>query len=385
MSISDEYEAIYRRIEDLAGIDRTPRLLEQINALDLTDYDKRLYLLLDIGYKPANYPVWGNLSVFTQCEWTNLLFGLEPMKADIQFPSPDDFDVLIRTVDAWLIIHRLVGDQFGNVRPARSNPEVIKRDRLSIPNNSYTKSDLITATRSASLPISCHIEHPTNKSLRSRGEQPIWILRKSAGGFWEVGNEANPETLKAVTAFMDIAYAIGAEGRDFSPLKLPGNQSEEGDKVGANSPSLSENGLETSSIDGKPSDDRSWTGFGSDDVADAKARRNYKHARQKLLDDIEIAHETGNSAEEDEAQGRLDELELFMNETTMPGGKSRKLSAGDPIEKATANARDRKSTAIKKIEEAGLHDMAKHLKDCYLVKKREVAYIKGHPFPEWLI
>ena len=128
MSISEEYEAIYRRIEDIAGIDRTPRVLEQINALELSDYEKRQDLLLDIGYTPVNYVIWGNLRVFSQCEWTSLLVGIEPIRPDIQFPNPDEFDVLIRTVDAWMVIHSLVGDQLRDVTPEKLNPEVLKRD-----------------------------------------------------------------------------------------------------------------------------------------------------------------------------------------------------------------------------------------------------------------
>lgn len=383
MPNSDEYEAIYRRIEDLAGIDRTPRLLVQINVLELSEFDRRLDLLLDIGYKPVNYAVWGKLKVFSQCEWTNLLLGIEPMKPDIQFPNPDDFDVLIRAVDAWLIVHRLVGDQLRNVTPERSAPEVIKRDGVGIPNNSYAKSDLITATNFVSLPISCHLEHSTNDLLRSQDEPPIWVLRKVSGGFWEVGNEARPKKLKAITAFMDIEYAISTEGQDFSPLKLPGNQSEKGDNMTADS-SSSNIGWDVGGVDVDQTDNRDWTGFGSDDVADSTAREQYRNARQKLLNDIEIAVDTGDAAEENRAQDQLGQLELYMNQVTRPGGKSRKLSAGDPIEKATAAARDRKSTAIKKIEEAGLHEIAKHLKDCYLVRKRQVSYTKGHPFPEWL-
>ena len=149
--------------------------------------------------------------------------------------------------------------------------------------------------------------------------------------------------------------------------------------------SSSETGSYKGSLDVETSDDRAWTGFGSDDIADSKARRNYENARQRLRNDIDIARETRDSTAENVAKGNLDELEIFMNDLTMPGGKSRKLSIGDPIEKATAAARDRKSTAITKIKEAGLHDMAKHLKDCYLVRKREVTYVTGHPYPKWII
>ncbi len=58
MSDSDEYQKIYRRIEDMAGVDRTPRLLEQINGLELSNFELRLKLLIDIGYQRANL---GNL------------------------------------------------------------------------------------------------------------------------------------------------------------------------------------------------------------------------------------------------------------------------------------------------------------------------------------
>ena len=134
---------------------------------------------------------------------------------------------------------------------------------------------------------------------------------------------------------MDIKHAISTEGRDFSPLELPGSRSEEGDNVVADSPSSSNHGSDIGIVDGKPSDDRAWTGFGSDDVADSRARNEYEKARQKLLDDIEIAVDTGDTAEENRAKDQLIELESYMNQATRPGGQSRKLATGDPIEKGS--------------------------------------------------
>lgn len=385
MSSRDEYEAIYRRIEDLAGIDRTPRLLAQINALEPSDYEERLELLLDIGYMPTNYSVWGNLDVFSQCEWTNLLFGLEPMKPDVQFPNPDDFDVLIRTVGAWLVVNRLIGDQLRYVSAAKISQEIIKKDRDAIPNNSYSKTDLLAATSAVFLPVPRQLGHLTDKSVLSSDEKPNWILRKIAGGIWEVGNKAQPEKLKAVTGFMDMAFAIRAEGKELSPLELPGNRSEESDIVRVNLASSPESRSDIGSVDGKIPDDQAWTGFGSDDVADKKARTQYRVARQKLIAEVETAIETGNTDAAAEAQSCLDELEHYMSDVTMPGGRSRKLSKGDLIEKATAAARDRKATALNKLKEAGLHDMVSHLRDYYKTRKREVAYIKGYPFPHWIL
>ena len=123
MSISDEYNEIYRRIEELVGVDE-PTVLRQINSLELSDYERRRHLLLKIGYEPAKYDVWPNLHVLSQCEWTNLLLGTEPMDPNIRFPNPDNFWGLIRSVKAWLVIHRLVADNLRTATPANRRPVI---------------------------------------------------------------------------------------------------------------------------------------------------------------------------------------------------------------------------------------------------------------------
>ena len=108
MSTSDEYRAIYRRIHKSGGFLNTPKCLEQINALGQSDYEERLELLIDIGYKQTNFDVWKHFEVLSECEWTNLLIGIEPMKPDVPYPHPDDFNVLISTVSVWLVLNRLI-------------------------------------------------------------------------------------------------------------------------------------------------------------------------------------------------------------------------------------------------------------------------------------
>ena len=378
MSNTDEYETILRRIEDMAGIDRTPRLLDKLNKLDFADHDSRLDILLDIGYKPADFRIWGNLRVFSQCEWTNLILGIEPMNPNIRFPNPDEFLTLLHTVDAWLVIHRLIDDQLKGAKTERTNPEVVKHDTGRIPNSSFEKSDLIAATSSVSVPIPCHLGNTTDISVGSQKNNPEWVFRKLSGDFWEIGTMQDCRKLKGVTAFLDMAYAIDAEGKDINPLDLPGSQSIEREHVNQ---SETTNREHTNS----PEDDGpGWTGFGSDDVADSNYRHQIKKVLEKLKNDIEIAKETGDRSQEERARAELEDLQLYADQLTRPGGKSRKLTIGDPVVKATHAARDRKKTAISKINDANLPEVAKHLNDCYLVRNRSVTYMSGPPNPKWI-
>jgi hypothetical protein len=369
VSDADKYEAIFRRIEDIAGIDRTPRLLKQINTLELSEYEKRHDLLLDIGYEAANFEVWRKHRVFTQCEWTTLLLGLEPMKLDAEFPTSDRFGALVKTVDAWLVVHRLMNDWLRDAKVVSENPGVVKQGSR-IQNDSYSREDFIKAANTVGLPIPPLLLHSPVPKARPTNEGPEWVFRKSnREGFWEIGIRSDPILLKALSGFEDIAYAIKAEGHDFSPLALPGSQS-------IDLP-------DTTTASDVPCHDEPWTGFGSDDVADNKARASFKDAEKKLLDDIEIAQETGDSVAVMRAQTQLDELKVFMQDTTRPGGKPRKLSAGDPIEKAASAARERKRRAIKALRRANLDDMADHLDKNFRVAKRQISYVNGLPFPEW--
>jgi len=165
---SDEYEKTYRRIEDMAGVDRTPRLLEQINALAISDYERRLELLVDIGYEPAKHEFWQHVEVFSLSEWSSLLIGIEPMKTDVRHPNPDPFDVLIRTVNVWLSIHRLIGDKLLDIDAEKEQPAIVKSGRDALLNDSYRKADLIAATIAAAIPIPHKLTSVASKKLHHR-------------------------------------------------------------------------------------------------------------------------------------------------------------------------------------------------------------------------
>ena len=65
MSDADQYKKIYQRIERLAGLDPTPRLLQEINSLGLSDFGQRLTRLVELGYQPTDHEVWKDMMVLS--------------------------------------------------------------------------------------------------------------------------------------------------------------------------------------------------------------------------------------------------------------------------------------------------------------------------------
>lgn len=223
-------------------------------------------------------------------------------------------------------------------------------------------------------------------SNRSDTHSPNWILRKMSGDRWQVGEESNFETFSHSNGFADFAYVIvAAEEKDITPLMLPGSRTEESDNLPKGVATTPSSNVHMGGFPGGDEEPPTWTGFGSDNYADPAAARQYQRAGDNLHEEIDAAIETGNESAEGDARSRLVELEHYINETTMPGGKPRKITTGDPIERATSNARERKRHIVKKLKNAGLDQIAAYIDDSYSIRKRTVSYVPRQPFPNWLL
>lgn len=349
MSISDEYDEIYRRIEGLVGVDE-PTVLRKINSLELSDYERRRHLLLKIGYEPAKYDVWPNLHVLSQCEWTNLLLGTEPMDPNIRFPSPDNFCVLIRSVKAWLVIHRLVADNLRIATPANRRPIIEKKDLEAFSNDSYSKSDLIKATSSAGLHIPVELQPRTEVAI-----SPVWVFRPAATSKWEVGAEGNTKLLPLRKGFEDLSKALRNPNEDV---------------------------LRT--IIGEDPDAFLHT-FGSDNVLDSRYKAELQDQIAEIKESISMAHDEGETDLVEEYEAALEELEDCLKCGTRPGYAAKRLDAGDPLKAITNRIRNRKRTIVKNLREAELDEIADHIEDQYQVGDWSVTYFAGGVMPSWIL
>ena len=211
---------------------------------------------------------------------------------------------------------------------------------------------------------------------------PRWLFRELSGGFWEFGEESNPVRLKSVKGFADMAYAFAMTDSNISPWALPGTPSKRSDKP-----------INTSPNSGAYVTQGPWFGFGSDEVSDTSALYEYRDERAELADQIEAAIDTGDF---DLAETLNEEWKWYkreMNNSLVKGyrpgqeyfGKRKKLNTADPVIKATRSARDRKKTAIQKIRESGLVEMADYVNESYVVQTRNIVYIPQAPFPVWIL
>ena len=346
MSKSDEYEAIYRRI--IAGIDRTPRLLKQINKLDLSDYDERRKLLLEIGYQPANYDLWKHIVVLSQFEWINLIIGIEPMNPNINSPNPDKFNELIWGVDCWSMMHRLVANKLINARIEIKRSEIqkmIKNTPETFSNDSYCIADFMDATESLSL----HIPSGLRESIISTSDEietdeRRWIFRRIANNQWEIGEEGASQRLKGVLGFHDLYFAIQNSGKD----------------------------IELESMVGAPAGE--LPNFGSGEMID----RQYILQVENAINDIQQSIDIAKSEKKDDLVRDYEDdktkLVKILRTGTRPGGKPRKLDEGNPKKKIAIMLRNRQETVQKKLEAASLLAVAKHFKAHYKVTDYSVSY-----------
>ena len=225
-----------------------------------------------------------------------------------------------------------------------------------------------------------HVEEVSRQRAKISGaldEKPIWILRQIPGGQWECGNESAPVRIKNLMGLADMAYAINSTGKEINPFDLPGSSGAVADI----------DNLRVSLFEGPDSGITESHGlhFGADDTAPPNDRRQYSEKIRELEDDIQAAEETGNDDEQAEKEAELAELRIHMTEMTSPGGKPKKLDFGNPTIKAGHNASGRKNTALGKLREAGLSDMAAHLDEFYNTGLKVIIYTSGRPFPDWIL
>ncbi len=352
MSSSDEYEEIYRRIQRSAGIDGIPRLLALINALELSDYDKRLELLSDIGYTPTNFDVWKNLEVLSQCEWTNLLIGVEPMKPDVPFPNPDDFNVLISSVNVWPVFHRLIHDKLLNVTAEMTRPAIMKKGKEAFSNDSYRKADFIRATESLGLPIPAELYESigsTSSEIEAEADEQRWIFRRLASNQWEIGKEGATKRLRGVLGFHDLMFAIQNRGKDIELETM----------VGMHANSLPD--------------------FGVDEEIDETTRVQVRKAIADLQENIESAKSANKFDLVDQYEADKAKYENYLRSSTKPGGMARALDKGNPKKKLAVTLRNRQFTVKKNLDAAGLSTIASHFVRHYKVTDYSVSYC---PLPD---
>jgi hypothetical protein len=122
-----------------------------------------------------------------------------------------------------------------------------------------------------------------------------------------------------------------------------------------------------------------------DDVLTEEAKAEFKERLGEIQGDKESAANSGNDAEferlEKEEEYILKELQAMAGTK----GRSRKLRAGN----AAITAHDRVEKAIRaareKIAEAGMCDLADHLKSTIKPEGVSFAYRPGSPAPDWKI
>ncbi len=299
MSNSDEYKSVYRRIEKLAGFDRTGTRLEQINALDLSDYDKRRNLLLEIGYQPANFDVWKHVVVFSQFEWTNLIIGIEPMNPNIIFPNRDQFNELIWSVDCWSMIHRLIADNLRKAKVETKRPSIskmIKNISNTFSNDSYSIADYVGATERIGLPIPAELYESIaiTSSELGAGER-CWIFRRLASNQWEIGKEGETKRLKGVLGFHDLMFALQNRGKDVELETM----------VGVHAGTLPD--------------------FSAAYEIDDEARRQVQAKIDKIQESIELAKSDGDLDLVEQYEIDKAPYEKYLREGTKPSGNARLL------------------------------------------------------------
>lgn len=347
MSSSDEYRAIYRRIQKSAGIDGVPQLLALINALELSDYVERLDLLIDIGYKKANFDVWKHFEVLSECEWTNLLIGIEPMKPDEQYPNPDDFNVLISSVNVWLVFHRLIHDKLLSSTAEIERPKIVKRGKEAFSNDSYRKADFTRVTESLGIPAPGELYDSTGWTSgefeAETGEQR-WIFRRLASNRWEIGEEGATKRLKGVLGIHDLMFAIQNRGKD---IKLE-------TMIGAHTKRLPD--------------------FSVEEEIDDTAMTQVQRAIDDIQENIDLAQLEGEFSLVEQYEKDKAPLENYLQSGTKPGGNARSLDAGNPRKKLARTLRNRFLTVNNNLKAADLSTIAGHFVSHYKITDYSVSY-----------
>lgn len=194
------------------------------------------------------------------------------------------------------------------------------------------------------------IQSPKIQELEDEREQllPCWMIKHAGGNRWLCGLENDLKPIRGTEGFKDLRYAVQADGKDCDPRAYMGNDVQSADK----------------------------THFGSSfEALDAETMRQIKNAIEDEKADFKSAKESGDFDAIEVHEVELKKLEDYLRQNTMPGGKSRKMTEGDPRVNALKAMRGRKDTVLKNLRNAGLNEMADDIKENYALRTRSFAYI----------
>ena len=222
----------------------------------------------------------------------------------------------------------------------------------------------------------------SQQSVQLTEAAPHWVFREIVTRqWWEVGDLMDPTKVKHMAGFYDFRYAISTAWKgQVSVLELPG--------VKLNNRELAERGNVLSTIQSESDvyvTNGSFTGFGSDGVADAKTLsecRQEKIRLENLLESAKDAHDQEGAAK---IKNQLQQLDDWIVGSFVPGGAIKKLNTGDPLDKAVGAARKRKRRAVAQLKDFGLSDMAEHWHLLYCLQPRTFSYCPPDPMPDWEI
>ena len=208
---------------------------------------------------------------------------------------------------------------------------------------------------------------------------PNWVLCEILpGAIWDIGMPDNPTKVPHLAGFYDFRYLILRQFADVNLLELPGVSVSKwlhlDSSGGVREVYHGNNSYVTSGA---------FTGFSSDNVADAQTLRELRAERIKLQAGLDEPYATPE--ELDAIKDELEELEKFSLDHFVPGGDLKKLNLGDPLDKAVGAARKRKSRAVAKLKEFGLEEIADHWQRYYTLKPRSCHYSPLGVRPNWHI
>jgi len=192
-------------------------------------------------------------------------------------------------------------------------------------------------------------------------EAPQWLLQKSSGNKCRCGPENSPVFIEAIGGFEDLRYAIVHDGDDCFHLDYLAEDADQANMAAA---------LQYSQ---------------SIDVMTPETIQFLKDEIEQQESDLASANDASDIESAEKIEGKLSKLREFLKTETMPGGKSRKMTEGDPNVKAAKAMRDRKNTLLKLLENSGLEVMAEHIRTSFNIRNRTFAYNCGPPFPKWTL
>lgn len=198
-------------------------------------------------------------------------------------------------------------------------------------------------------------------SATSEKEPLQWLLKKAGGNKWQCGPENNPVWIYAYDALTDLRYAINYEGENCSHLEYLAQDEKQVEIA------------------------QSLKFSTSSDALTPQTLRELDNAIEQLETKLESAKDSGNIEEFENFDEQLKQILEYRKKNTMPGGKSRKMTEGDPSFNAMKAMRGRRDTLVEKLESVGLNEMAIHIRDYFDIQPKTFAYNRGPPYPKWVL